>query len=109
MNPTRRLIITDPAMRDLVELGAYFEREGGEELSLRFKTSAVETAKTLQQWAEAHPLYDEPTLRELGLRKVAVSGFKNHLIFYRIEEQYVRLVRVLHGARDLPEALQEEG
>lgn len=39
-----------------------------------------------------------------GLRS-AVHG--NYLILYRIEEDYVRIMRVIHGARDLPRALQK--
>jgi toxin ParE1/3/4 len=40
-----------------------------------------------------------------GLRVSKVVGFKNHLIFYRIGQGMIEVVRVVHGARDLDELL----
>lgn len=34
-----------------------------------------------------------------GLRSI---GQEKHVIFYRIQEDYIRIVRILHGSRDLP-------
>ena len=42
-----------------------------------------------------------------GLRKWPVLGFSNYLIFYIPFEEGIRVVRILHGARDLPRALKE--
>lgn len=44
-----------------------------------------------------------------GLRSWAVEGFGNWIIFYRMGKESLRLVRVLHGARDLPRALRRDG
>jgi len=46
-----------------------------------------------------------------GVRMIAVKGFKNYLLFYLEQETSIDIIRVLHGARDIPEALQleEEG
>ncbi len=43
-----------------------------------------------------------------GLRRLAVPGFKNYLIFYYDPPTYVEVVRVLHAARDLPMLLGGE-
>jgi len=43
-----------------------------------------------------------------ALRKIAVRGFPNHLIFYRIDGQIILIVRVIHGARDLPAIFHED-
>jgi toxin ParE1/3/4 len=40
-----------------------------------------------------------------GLRSRPLSGFRNWLVFYRVERDAIEVVRVLHGARDLPSAL----
>jgi len=37
----------------------------------------------------------------LGTRRVPVSGFPKHLIFYKVEGREVFVLRVIHGARDL--------
>jgi toxin ParE1/3/4 len=41
-----------------------------------------------------------------GVRMLAIKGFENYLLFYLEREDSVDVVRVLHGARDIPEALQ---
>jgi plasmid stabilization system protein ParE len=38
-----------------------------------------------------------------------VPGFPKHLIFYRVDDDRVEVVRVIHGARDLAIALEDEG
>lgn len=51
------------------------------------------------------PRYAEISLVH-GVRMLPVTGFKNYLLFYIEHEDSVDIIRVLHGARDLPEALQ---
>ena len=47
--------------------------------------------------------------RELAeLRMLPVSGFANYLIFYRIEAGVVRVLYVLHGARNLRQLFRRE-
>ncbi len=43
-----------------------------------------------------------------GLRRWRVPGFENHLIFYRVTEEAIEVIRVLHGARDIEGILSEE-
>jgi toxin ParE1/3/4 len=49
---------------------------------------------------------DRPRLAEL--RFFPVTGFPNHLLFYRPLENGLELVRVLHGARDIASLLEAE-
>ena len=45
--------------------------------------------------------------RELrGLRSCPLTGFPSWLVFYRVRGETVEIVRLLHGARDLPRALR---
>lgn len=44
----------------------------------------------------------------VGLRSWRVKGFENWLIFYRVVDDVVEILRVLHGARDV-EGLIEGG
>ena len=51
------------------------------------------------------PRYAEiPLVR--GVRMLAIGDFEKYLLFYLESEDCVDLIRVLHGARDIPEALQ---
>lgn len=36
-----------------------------------------------------------------GIRSWSITGFPNHLIFYRPVEGGIEVLRVLHGARDI--------
>ena len=36
-----------------------------------------------------------------GVRVKSIRGFRNYLIFYRPGEDMIRVVRIVHGARDL--------
>ena len=41
-----------------------------------------------------------------GIRMLAIKDFEKYLLFYLESEDCVDVIRVLHGARDIPEALQ---
>jgi toxin ParE1/3/4 len=43
--------------------------------------------------------------RLVGIRSWRVAGFENYLIFYRADSNELTLLRLLHGARDLPRLL----
>jgi toxin ParE1/3/4 len=36
-----------------------------------------------------------------SMRTWPIQGFENHLIFYRLSDAGIEIVRVLHGSRDL--------
>jgi toxin ParE1/3/4 len=40
-----------------------------------------------------------------SIRRIPISGFPKHLIFYSVEDRTVLILRVLHGARDLESLL----
>ncbi len=42
-----------------------------------------------------------PDLGAPGIRSWRVEGFRNYLLFYEVLPDQVRLLRVLHGSRDL--------
>jgi len=45
--------------------------------------------------------------RLIDLRVWPVKGFRNYLIFYREITDGIQIIRVLHGARDIQEVLDE--
>lgn len=40
-------------------------------------------------------------LKPLGARRVAVTGFPKHLVFYQSRGDEIVVLRIVHGARDL--------
>lgn len=43
----------------------------------------------------------------LSIRRMPVRGFRKYLVFYTVRPDVVVVLRVLHGARDLPELFGE--
>ncbi|MEM9883065.1 MAG: type II toxin-antitoxin system RelE/ParE family toxin [Planctomycetota bacterium] len=97
----RHLLIRPQAELDLLEMVEYLARDSLD-TARRFEAAAVETFTGLLVFPDAHPAFDLPGVEYLGLRKTAVVGFPNHLIFYRAEDDRVEVQRLIHGHRDLP-------
>jgi toxin ParE1/3/4 len=95
------------AEADLTDQFIYYLAAGGAELAERFLT-AVEAAT--QRLLETPGIgvkrsFRHPSLQ--GLRMHPVRGFERHLVFYHERDDGIEIVRVLHGARDIPSAMDE--
>ncbi|MEX2173343.1 MAG: type II toxin-antitoxin system RelE/ParE family toxin [Pirellulaceae bacterium] len=86
---------------DLDELAAWIQRDSPQ-AALRFLNEAETTFQSLADMPGSGSLYAVRNLRLAGLRCSTVRGFPNHLIFYLPIRNGIDVVRVLHGARDLP-------
>ena len=74
--------------------------------ALRFLDAIELTCGTLSRMPGiGSPRYAEIPLVH-GVRLLAIKDFENYLLFYLEREDCVDVIRVLHGARDIPEALQ---
>lgn len=92
---------------DLIDLAAYMGADSPSSAA-RFLDAAERTFAALAQMPEMGETFlsDHPRLQ--GLRKFRISGFGNYLLFYRPIRGGIEVVRVIHGARDLPSVLEEE-
>ncbi|MFN5952254.1 MAG: type II toxin-antitoxin system RelE/ParE family toxin [Dolichospermum sp.] len=46
------------------------------------------------------------SLSDMGtIRQWRIKNFKDYLIFYKVQEEQVEVLRVLHGGRDLEDLL----
>jgi len=97
----------EEASQDLAEIFDYLDQRN-EAAADRFY-DAVE--KTVQQ------LLRSPTLGECcrfrnpavkGMRVWQVTGFPNHLIFYRPNGEQLEILRILHAARDYAKMFDDE-
>lgn len=92
------------AERDL-EASVRYLREplhrGSPELALRFVRAVASALERLAHQPHLGREYraDSPLLS--GMRAIRVRGFADHLLFYRVDGDLLRIERVLHGARDL--------
>ncbi len=95
------LRILPAADDDVDDLAGFIARDSVEQ-AMRFYDSVAETYTMILEAPKRWPVYGFTHPRLKDLRKRSVLGFTNHLVFYRIDADMVEIVRVLHGARDIP-------
>ena len=90
------------ASEDLDNQLDYYEREAGIDLALRFLGAVEETIQFLYRHPEAGSLRDFDNLRLKGIHSWPVPGFEAIRLYYdRPDENTLRVVRILHGKRDV--------
>ena len=94
-----RVVISEEAERDLETVYVYIG-EDNPEAAEHFARATSEALNQLHRHPELGPRPGFPT-RHKRLRFWVVSGFHNYLIFYEITKEELKIIRVLHGARDL--------
>ena len=94
------------ARLDLVEQAAYLAENASIEVAERFLDSAESTIEKLVEMPRMGRVWESPQ-KEIGhrVRVWKVEGFPKILIFYRLDGDGIQIIRVLHGARDLPSLL----
>jgi len=100
----RRLVITPAADQDLEEIATYIGHDNPA-AATRFVSAATAAFHELVEmtYVGSRVLVNDPRLTDLRRRRV--PRFGNYLIFYRVTEEAVQIVRVLHGARDIERIL----
>lgn len=91
---------SSPFLRDTARIALRMDRP---DAGVRFLRAVDDTVRNLLEHPELGR--QRPDVKP-GLHSWRVEGFSNWLIFYRITGPQLRLVRLLHGARDLPRAVQ---
>ncbi|MEO0068905.1 MAG: type II toxin-antitoxin system RelE/ParE family toxin [candidate division WOR-3 bacterium] len=97
-----KLIWSPTALTDLAALADYIGRDSEHyaRLFVQRIVSAVETLASFPEAGRIVPEYGRRDLRELL--------FHNYRIVYRIKQNEVQVVAIVHGARLLPDVEQEE-
>lgn len=103
-----RLDIRPRADRDLVEIAEHIAADNID-AAIQFLSAARRSMEFLTHSPKAGPEYSQSSHRRLsGLRKWSVDGFRHYLIFYRPTSEAIEVVRIVHGARDIPALLADE-
>lgn len=100
-----KFVLSAQAERDIDDIAEYIARDSVE-VALRFYDA---TWRTFGQVAATPGLgrprrIADPDL--VGLRSASIEGFRPFLVFYLPTDFGVRILRVLHGARDLEVVLK---
>ena len=101
------LRVRPQADRDTDEAAEFYAREAGIEFALEFLAGVELAYRRIVEtpWAGAPVTAFEPRLA--GLRFWPVPDFETMLVFYVPSPGAIEIVRVLHGARNLPHRLAE--
>jgi toxin ParE1/3/4 len=101
----RRLVFSDAAIADILEQADWYVVQSGHRLAGRWQ-KAVMSAISLSVRRPAAGVvctFRNPELHDI--RRMHISGFPKHLLFYRFDDDEVFVLRVVHGARDLERLL----
>jgi toxin ParE1/3/4 len=102
-----RLIIKDRATQDLRELANYILVNGNAQIAVKFLDAAEMTFEQLLKTPSMGKITQLVVSRLGEIRQWRIKDFKDYLIFYRIQDTTVEILRVFHGARDLADILDE--
>lgn len=95
------------AIRDLDEQAAYMARDNPDAARRFLGAAEAEFTKIAENPRIGRRReFRSPQLS--GLRSWRITGFDNHLVFYRIHQDHIEVLRVVHGARDLPTVLGDD-
>lgn len=103
-----RIVRRSQARRDIVASALHIAGESPD-AARRFLTAVESTLASVAAMPGIGALrrYGHPRLE--GLRMITVQGFERYLIFYRMTEGGLEVVRVLHSARDVEAVLTGRG
>lgn len=99
---------SDDFREDFALRALWYVRKAGAEIARRFQESVDATLRKLCLHPELGRIrhFQHPKLQ--GLRSFHIERpFHRSLIFYRVHEDALQAVRLIHGARDLPRKLVE--
>ena len=102
-----RLHVLAVAHNDVLETAAFIERDSPD-AALRFLDSIEDTLAKILAHPRTCPFFANQAGPIEGLRRCSVIGFPALSVFYRIDGGVVYVVRVFHGARDLPAVLSDQ-
>jgi toxin ParE1/3/4 len=97
----RRVAWSPAAEHDVADISGFIGRDH-RTAAIRFSEAVNATLDSLVTMPRTARICDFHRPEFAGLRAKPVTGFSNYLIFYRVGDAGIDVVRVLHGARDLP-------
>jgi toxin ParE1/3/4 len=102
----RKKILTRAKAEDDVYNQALYIARDSPKAAQRYAFTVEKTIASLTENPKLGSLYKSREVRLKGLRKLPVPGFKD-IIFYLESADTIEVVRILHGARNIPTILNE--
>ncbi len=99
----KKLVVRPQAEADIDRAAEFYATQENVELALRFYHAVDQTLEALIEQPHLGSVQDWVVSRLRGCRQWPVAKpFNVHQVFYLPSDSKIEVVRVLHGARDLP-------
>ena len=95
------LRFSDGAVNDILEQADWYEQQSGQSLAKRWESSVTAAILGILKNPQSGALCGFSAEELNGIRRMPISRFPKHLVFYRLENRDILILRVVHGARDL--------
>lgn len=93
------LIFSDLAYNDLEEIVLYISKDSKDN-AIKFYNKLMDNLTKLEEFPNLGLLMPDKKMSEKGYRMIIVN---NYIIFYKVYEKNIQILRVLHGSRDYPQ------
>ncbi len=97
--------ISDVAINDILEQADWYQQRSGHRLAKRWESAVTSALIRILENPSAGPTCRFKADEIQGVRRMTISKFPKHLIFYRAQSDEILILRVVHGARDLENLL----
>jgi plasmid stabilization system protein ParE len=78
------------------------------DIAVRFRDAVRRTVESLREHPFVGPRYGSTSPQLQNLRSWPVAGFEAIRIYYLLDEDAIRVIRILHGKRDVKRILERE-
>ena len=78
------------------------------DIAVRFGDAVRRTVESLREHPFVGPRYGSSSPQLQNLRSWPVAGFEAIRIYYLLDEDAIRVIRILHGKRDVKRILERE-
>ncbi|MFZ1005480.1 MAG: type II toxin-antitoxin system RelE/ParE family toxin [Candidatus Sulfotelmatobacter sp.] len=95
------LRLTDVAVSDILEQADWYEQRSDPALARRWENKVTAALIRIEKNPRSGAKCGFRAEELQGVRRMPIAGFPRHLIFYRAKAEEIKILRVVHGARDL--------
>ena len=99
------LIRSPEAVRDVEIILQYFIDQNRPTTAIKFVKAFTRTVELLAAFPDIGSIWESRSARLQGVRFKTVRGFKNYLVFYRVSDSGLSVMRVYHGRRNIERQL----
>lgn len=106
---SKKTIVYKPkSLEDITEIVTYLANNNNPNIVQTFHKQLEQTCALLADMPGIGTVRDFKNTHLVGVRFHPLKQFDKYLVFYRtIEKNTIEIIRIVHGARDLPAVFEE--